>query len=117
MQKNIIYKIFLKAEWEEILENGFFSGSVDDKRDGFIHMSTITQLQETLSKHFNGNDSLVIAAVDAEKKPELLKYEVSRGGAKFPHFYGDLKFSYIINHWTLSPNAKGVYDLSIIIMD
>ena len=52
-----------------------------------------------------------------KKNPELLKYEVSRGGAKFPHFYGDLKFSYIINYWTLSPNAKGVYDLSIITMD
>lgn len=114
MSNNIIYKIFLQMEWNEMLANSYFSGSVDDKRDGFIHMSTLTQLTETLSKHFHNKESIVIAAVDAEKNSELLKYEVSRGGKEFPHLYGNLELSSITKYWTLSPNDKGAYDLSII---
>jgi len=114
MSNNIIYKIFLQIEWNEMLANRYFSGSVDDKRDGFIHLSTSIQLAETLSKHFRDKDSIVVAEVDAEKNSELLKYEFSRGGNKFPHLYGNLELSSIINYWTLSPDDKGAYDLSII---
>ena len=114
MSNNIIYKIFLQMEWNEMIANRCFSGSVDDKRDGFIHLSTSIQLAETLSKHFHGQDSIVVAEVDAEKNSELLKYEFSRGGNKFPHLYGNLELSSIINYWTLSPDDKGAYDLSII---
>ena len=114
MSNNIIYKTFLQIEWNEMLANRYFSGSVDDKRDGFIHLSTSIQLAETLSKHFHGQDSIVVAEVDAEKNSELLKYEFSRGGNKFPHLYGNLELSSIINYWTLSPDDKGAYDLSII---
>ena len=49
-----------------------------------------------------------------KKNSELLKYEFSRGGNKFPHLYGNLELSSIINYWTLSPDDKGAYDLSII---
>ena len=114
MSNNKIYKIFLQIEWNEMLANRCFSGSIDDKRDGFIHLSTSIQLAETLSKHFQGQDSIVVAEVDAEKNSELLKYEFSRGGNKFPHLYGNLELSSIINYWTLSPDDKGAYDLSII---
>ena len=114
MSNNIIYKIFLQMEWNEMIANRCFSGSVDDKRDGFIHLSTSIQLAETLSKHFHGQDNIVVAEVDAEKNSELLKYEFSRGGNKFPHLYGNLELSSIINYWTLSPDDKGAYDLSII---
>ena len=48
-QKNIIYKIFLQGgmgmRYSQI---GFFSGSVDDKRDGFIHMSTYNSVARDL---------------------------------------------------------------------
>ena len=114
MSNNKIYKIFLQIEWNEMLANRCFSGSIDDKRDGFIHLSTSIQLAETLSKHFRDKDSIVVAEVDAEKNSELLKYELSRGGNKFPHLYGNLELSSIINYWTLSPDDKGAYDLSII---
>ncbi|MDC0651599.1 DUF952 domain-containing protein [Hellea sp.] len=77
-------------------------------------MSTSIQLAETLSKHFHGQDSIVVAEVDTKKNSELLKYEFSRGGNKFPHLYGNLELSSIINYWTLSPDDKGAYDLSII---
>ena len=38
-------------------------------------------------------DPRTLVAVDAEKLGSALKWEVSRGGALFPHLYGDLPFS------------------------
>jgi len=48
--------------------------------------------------------------VDAVKIDEALKYEVSRGGAEFPHLFANLPMSAIDQHWLVSPN-NGAYRL------
>jgi uncharacterized protein (DUF952 family) len=86
----LIYKITDAASWQSALEAGHFDGSPDDVRDGFIHLSTAAQTPVTLAKHFARRDDLIIAAVDAASLGATLKWEVSRGGEKFPHIYGPL---------------------------
>ena len=44
-------------------------------------------------KHFAGQDSLVLVSIDADALGTALKWEASRGGALFPHLYGDLPLS------------------------
>ena len=61
-----------------------------DLADGFIHMSTAAQLDETLRKHFAGMEDLQIAAIDLAALGGLVRWEPSRGGALFPHLYGEL---------------------------
>jgi uncharacterized protein (DUF952 family) len=56
--------------------------------DGYIHLSTADQLQGTLDKHFAGQSGLVIAEIDLAALGDTVKWEVSRGGALFPHIYG-----------------------------
>lgn len=85
-----IYKIVPKALWREAEKTGVFAGAPVDKADGFIHFSTAGQLAETAAKHFAGQHDLLLAAIDAEKLGPALRYEVSRGGAQFPHLYADL---------------------------
>ena len=58
--------------------------------DGFIHFSTAEQAVETAARHFAGQDDLLLIAVDAAALGDALKYEVSRGGALFPHLYAPL---------------------------
>jgi uncharacterized protein (DUF952 family) len=60
-----IYKLLTRSEWEAAQEEGYFSGSAHDQRDGFIHFSTAAQLGETARKHFAGVSDLVLLAVDA----------------------------------------------------
>jgi len=109
MRDAIIYKIFIPSEWTELQSNGQFEGSVHDKRDGFIHMSTAAQLQGTLDKHYTQGVELILAAVRLADVNDMVKWEVSRGGAEFPHIYGALPLSAIEEHWVLSPGPKGRY--------
>jgi len=85
-----IYKICTAAEWRTAERAGVYRGSAVDRRDGFIHFSTAEQAIETAAKHFAGQHDLVLVTVDAEALGERLKWEPSRGGALFPHVYGDL---------------------------
>jgi uncharacterized protein (DUF952 family) len=85
-----IFKVCGTAEWTAAEERGFYAGSADDRRDGFIHFSTLTQLAGTLAKHFPGRDDLVLVAVQAEALGDALKWEPSRGGELFPHLYAAL---------------------------
>ncbi len=85
-----IYKIVPAALWREAEIDGVFHGAPVDLADGFIHFSTATQLAETASKHFGGQSDLLLVRVDSERLGEKLKWEVSRGGAMFPHLYADL---------------------------
>ena len=87
---HIIYKIAPKALWKEAEAKGRFDGAPIDIADGFIHFSTGEQVKETAAKHFAGQDDLLLVAIDAGKLGDALKWEVSRGGALFPHLYGPL---------------------------
>jgi uncharacterized protein (DUF952 family) len=87
---DLIYKICTDAEWREAQRDGVYRGSSVDRRDGFIHFSTAAQAAETAAKHFAEQSDLMLIAVEAAALGEKLKWEPSRGGALFPHLYGDL---------------------------
>ena len=85
-----IYKICEAAQWEEALRDGKFIGSAVDFADGYIHFSSAGQAAATAARHFAGQTGLVVIAVNAAALGNALKWEVSRGGALFPHLYGPL---------------------------
>ena len=83
----LIYKIFRTEEWQALETAGETSGAPVDLADGYIHFSTAAQVAETAARHFAGQDGLWLVAVDTEDLGRALKWEVSRGGAEFPHLY------------------------------
>ncbi|HZL40032.1 MAG TPA: DUF952 domain-containing protein [Pseudolabrys sp.] len=85
-----LYKICPGSLWREAERIGVFRGSEVDLRDGFIHFSTTGQVTDTAAKYFAGQNDLVLVRVDAERLGPAVKWEPSRGGALFPHLYGDL---------------------------
>ena len=85
-----IYKILERSAWEAALLDGRYEGSSLDKTDGYIHFSTADQAPETARRHFAGVENLMLLTVDVEGLGEALRWEVSRGGALFPHLYGPL---------------------------
>jgi uncharacterized protein (DUF952 family) len=85
-----LYKICPRSLWQAAARAGVFRGSPVDRQDGFIHFSTAAQVRETAEKHFAGQSNLVLVMVAAEALGDRLKWEPSRGGALFPHLYGDL---------------------------
>lgn len=89
----IIYKLVPKAAWRQAELLGRFIGSPVDLADGYIHLSTAVQVRETAAKHFAGESDLLLVAVATTDVESQLRWEPSRGGALFPHVYGDLPLS------------------------
>lgn len=106
-----IFKIASPEDWGAALLSGAYTGSADDRRDGFIHFSTAGQTLGTLFKHFANDTRLVFAAIDAQALGTALKWEKSRGGEDFPHLYGDLPMSAVIEAHLLTRGADGEWTL------
>ncbi|WP_282094924.1 DUF952 domain-containing protein [Epibacterium ulvae] len=92
----LIYKIFRTDEWDALQAAGQTKGAPIDLADGYIHFSTANQAAETAAKHFAKAEGLWLLAVDVDTLGEDLKWEVSRGGADFPHLYRMLHLSDIL---------------------
>jgi uncharacterized protein (DUF952 family) len=93
MQITTAYKILTADQWAAFERDGTFTGAPVDVADGYIHLSTAGQLEETLAKHFAGQDNLVIAETDLDTLGDTVRWEPSRGGQLFPHIYGVLPMS------------------------
>ena len=92
---SLIYKICERALWREAERDGVFRGAPVDLADGYIHFSTADQVGETAARHFAGQQELVLVAVEVAALGPALKWEPSRGGALFPHLYGDLPLALV----------------------
>lgn len=83
-----LFHLCPRVEWENSLGGVGSRGGGLDRADGFLHLSTGTQLGETAALHFAGIRDLVALTIDARALPPgTLKWEVSRGGMLFPHLY------------------------------
>ncbi|MDQ2095505.1 DUF952 domain-containing protein [Rhodalgimonas zhirmunskyi] len=104
----LIYKIFREGEMRAFLDAGESAGAPVDLADGFVHFSTAEQVRETAAKHFKGEDGLHLLAVEAETLGAALKWEVSRGGALFPHLFRVLRVTDVAWHRPL-PLENGAH--------
>ena len=106
---DIICKICPAALWRAAEQAGRFDGAPVDLADGYIHFSTAGQARETAAKHFAGQDDLLLVAIEAGPLGKTLKWEVSRGGALFPHLYAPLDPSAALWVKPLPLGADGVH--------
>lgn len=112
MHPTTAYKV-LTADQMTALEAGTFAGAPIDLADGYIHMSTREQLNETVDKHFAGQSDLWVAAVDLEALGDAVKWEVSRGRAEFPHLYGQLTLETVAAYSPLEREDDGTVKLPV----
>ena len=109
MKDSLIYRLFDPVIWHAFRHTGVFRGTEVDLRDGFIHFSAQDQVIATADKHYKDYSALILAAILVPETCSDLKWEVSRGGAKFPHLYRDLKFDEISEFWELPSDGLGGY--------
>ena len=100
-----IYKICPSAVWKQAEDAGVFSGSGIDLADGFIHFSNAGQTAQTAHLHFKGQDDLVL--VKTATKDLELRWEASRGGELFPHLYGNLPMSAVVDVFPMPIDEDG----------
>jgi uncharacterized protein (DUF952 family) len=110
-----IYKICPADLWREAEAAGVFCGSAADRRDGFIHFSDREQVVETAAKHFAAQADLLLVTIDSGALGAQLRWEQSRGGALFPHLYGELPLIAVVRveSLPLGPEGRHVFPESL----
>lgn len=101
------YKVLTADQFAQFKDDGVFKGAPIDLIDGYIHMSARDQAAETVAKHFAGQDRLVMLMIDLAPFGDAVRWEVSRGGALFPHLYGDLPMSAVAGKVVLRIGEDG----------
>ena len=105
-----IYKALTSDQWTKFQVDQNFTGSPVDLADGYIHMSCAAELKATLDKWYADVAKVALLQIEAAAIDADLKYEVSRGGAEFPHLFADLPMSAVGQVWVVSSDT-GVYTL------
>ena len=108
---SLIYKICPASAWREAERQGVYRGSPDDVRDGFIHLSTATQVEGTARKHFFGQTGLFLIEVEAEALRDALRWERSRNDELFPHLYGELDLGAVRRMISMHARSDGYHDI------
>ena len=89
MEDGPLYKILDASSWARV--EAHVPWAEVDEADGFVHLSARSQVRETARRHFAGKRDLVLLTIDPDRlTPGTLRWEPSRGGALFPHVYGDI---------------------------
>jgi uncharacterized protein (DUF952 family) len=103
----LVYKILRPAEWSAAQETGIFTGSRDDARDGFIHLSAAHQVRAVSDRHFAAEDDLILLTVESAALGPQLKWESSHKGEAFPHLYGSLSLALVRSVAEIRREADG----------
>ena len=100
-----VYKVLTLEEWEEVSKIGQIVTALD-QQDGFVHLSSATQLNMTLSLYFLKEERVILLQINEGDIIEGLTYEYAdKRGGEFAHFYGELSTDKILQSWHLDRSA------------
>ena len=103
-----VYKIMTTEQWNDAQHlNDLYLAM--DRQDGFVHLSTVSQLAGTLARYFGLEDNVVILRIAAANLQPALKWEAPPpdGGrlGSFPHYYDKLTPEAVQESWTVSRSS------------
>lgn len=107
LQRTLVYKILNSADWQAANSIGFTQTALDEG-DGYVHLSTRAQVAETLNLHYVHQADVRLLEYVAEEMSGPVRWEESRGGQLFPHFYARLRIDTAKRTWILKLDPEGI---------
>ena len=107
------YKVLTGEQFTALQRDSRFDRAPIDRTDGYIHLSTADQLDETVAQHFGDQVDLHVAAIDLGSLGDALRWEPSRGGRLFPHLYAPLLLETVIAYGPLQRDGDGRVSLPV----
>ena len=96
----LIYHIAEAADWEQAQRDGQYTMSTRGRtlaEEGFIHASTAAQVPLVAAAYYRDAPDLVLLVIDTERVGPELRYEQVPGQPDpYPHIYGPLNLSAVI---------------------
>ena len=106
----IIYHITRHTDWERARSVGTYAAD-SLATEGFIHCSTAEQVIATANRLFRGTRDLVLLCIEPGKVQAEIRYENLEGGASlFPHVYGVLDTTCIVEVREFPPGINGRFE-------
>ncbi|MGH8201436.1 MAG: DUF952 domain-containing protein [Steroidobacteraceae bacterium] len=111
----IVLHIAHRDMWEASAPGGHYRPLSLDSA-GFIHCSTVEQTLETANQFFTAQEGLVLLCIDTSKVEPEVRYEApacsgDQRAALFPHIYGPLNVSAVVQVVEFPPRADGMFEL------
>ena len=91
-----IYHIVLPEIWEQVRGERLYRHE-SLASEGFIHCSYEHQIDGVIERYYADQDELVILTLDTDKLAARLVAEPSTGGEIYPHIYGPLNMTAVVN--------------------
>ena len=91
----IFYHITTPENWAEFEDKDFYEAE-SLQTEGFIHASFAEQLEETLKIHYKNVSQVLLLTINSDLLTSKLVVEKSRNGEDFPHIYGVINKSAIL---------------------
>jgi uncharacterized protein (DUF952 family) len=107
LHRTRVYKILSEPDWRLAEQLGHTQTALDEG-DGYVHLSTRDQVQETLRLHYPGQKHVRLLEFIVEEMGQPVRWEESRGGDLFPHLYATLYLRGAKRVWTLQLQEDGV---------
>ena len=95
-----LFHITTREQWNHAVIAGRYQAE-SLVLEGFIHLSTESQLEATARRHFAGHGDLVVLEIDPVRLRWEIRWEDSQGES-YPHLYGPLETEAVIDVQTLS---------------
>ena len=110
-----IYHITIAEDWYDAKKTGHYQVESLDT-EGFIHCSTAAQLIAVANGVYAGQTGLLFLAIDETRLPAEVVYEdCYQTGQKFPHIYGVVPLSAIVNVVDFPPGKDGKFSLPVTV--
>ena len=104
-----IYHIARRDQWEAAAANGTYEADTL-ATEGFIHCSERHQVLAVANRIFRGQTDLVLLRLDPARLTSELRYEPG-GGDVYPHIYGPLNASAVVQVISFPAEADGTFQL------
>ena len=92
---NTIYHITTLAAWTtQQASDDYTTESLN--QEGFIHCSTKEQVKATLERYYSNQKDLLLLHINSSGLAAELKFELATNGELFPHVFGKLNKSAIV---------------------
>jgi len=107
-----IFHITTRAAWDEALTAGTYTAD-SLRAEGFIHCSQAEQVTWVANTRFRGRTDLVLLHVDeAAVGAEVRRENLEGGTTRFPHIYGPLPVSAVVEVTPMVPSPDGTFDVA-----
>ncbi|MCA9599236.1 MAG: DUF952 domain-containing protein [Myxococcales bacterium] len=100
-----LFHITTRAEWDAARASGAYRAP-SLETEGFIHLSTAEQWRRVARERFADRRDLVLLRIDAARLSHPVHFEAADGD-HFPHLYGELEASAVLDARLLSVSIDG----------